>query len=563
MGENMGGFQVIVDLLQLKVIARTFFHSKFANDKVFRDNPRIMCIQDGVVLNLRELLGRYKVDDLGELIELLYRKNGKEFYKVFRGSFAGFFYDKIENVIITYTNHIGDRPVFYFADDKYLLVTTRLDYMSRLCKQYKIAIKPNVVGIYSMLTYGFLIEGLTYIEGVTRLMGGQYLECSLREKKCVVSRYHNIENIAPLNHYNINDVVDCIDILFTKSVQLQLNKNAEYHYDDFTALSAGLDSRMTTFAIDRLKQDKSYTTFTYSPIGYNDQITSMQIVRFLQNQKHIYICDEGGALMMNIDAAIKQNEGLYMHFGSALLYNYFKTLNCENIGLIHTGQEGDVVLSTFAKSRNEFLWKFSQVDLISNRLHNKFLSMYYVDKKCKYINREHFSLYNRTFLGVNSGSTLVFQKFAETFSPFCDVEFWEYCMSLPIYVRFGHAIYDNWVMEKYPDATRFLHNGYRKIGHPIYNYMMAFKNKAENKLLKLLNLKEHFVRSVTPLNKWLENPIVKKSYDVYFKENNSLLEFDKELFEDSKQLYITGNALEKNMVITVLGAIKLLFHEHE
>lgn len=562
MGENMGGFQVIVDLLQLKVIARTFFHSKFANDKVFRDNPRIMCIQDGVVLNLRELLGRYKVDDLGELIELLYRKNGKEFYKVFRGSFAGFFYDKIENVIITYTNHIGDRPVFYYVDDKYLLVTTRLDYMSRLCKQYKIAIKPNVVGIYSMLTYGFLIEGLTYIEGVTRLMGGQYLECSLREKKCVVSRYHNIENIAPLNHYNINDVVNCIDMLFTKSVQLQLNKNAEYHYDDFTALSAGLDSRMTTFAIDRLKQDKSYTTFTYSPIGYYDQITSMQIVRFLQNQKHIYMCDEGGALMMNIDTAIKQNEGLYMHFGSALLYDFFNTLNCENIGLIHSGQIGDAIIGTFAKQQNEINITIDKVDISSRKLVHKFLSMFDFGK-IPYSNREYFSMYNRALIGVNSGSTLVFQRFTETFSPFCDVDFWEFCMSLSIKDRIGHTIYDNWVMEKYPDATRFLHNGYRRIGHPIYNHIMAFKNKAENKLLKLLNLKEHFVRSVTPLNKWLENPIVKKSYDVYFEENISFLEFNKELFEDCKQLYIKGNALEKNMVITVLGAIKLLFHEHE
>ena len=38
-----------------------------------------------------------------------------------------------------------------------------------------------------------------------------------------------------------------------------------------------------------------------------------------------------------------------------------------------------------------------------------------------------------------------------------------FCLTIPLELRFGHYIYDKWVVTKYPDAAKYPHNEGRKI----------------------------------------------------------------------------------------------------
>ena len=67
---------------------------KFPNHKFFLDESSFFFSTDGVILNRDELLNQYHCSDFAALISNLYHQYGETFFRYFRGSFSGVFYDK-------------------------------------------------------------------------------------------------------------------------------------------------------------------------------------------------------------------------------------------------------------------------------------------------------------------------------------------------------------------------------------------------------------------------------------------------------------------------------------
>ena len=86
---------------------------KFERDKIFYNDSKHFILTEGVIFNLNELKKEYQVDSYISLLKEMYRTYGDTFFKRIRGSFSGVFYDKINDIFLIYTNHIGDKAVFY------------------------------------------------------------------------------------------------------------------------------------------------------------------------------------------------------------------------------------------------------------------------------------------------------------------------------------------------------------------------------------------------------------------------------------------------------------------
>lgn len=75
---------------------------------------------DGVILNKIDLYKEYSVNE--DRIEILLNKMSnvepKTFFNKFRGSFGGAIFNKDENIFTLYTNHVGDKEVFYYIHEK-------------------------------------------------------------------------------------------------------------------------------------------------------------------------------------------------------------------------------------------------------------------------------------------------------------------------------------------------------------------------------------------------------------------------------------------------------------
>ena len=252
------------------------------------------------------------------------------------------------------------------------------------------------------------------------------------------------------------------------------------------------------------------------------------------------------------------------YYGSSILVDFFKIMNLEKYGIIHTGQIGDVIVGSYTKKIKNITNITENKDAYSTKLIYKFNEFFDFEKyKKQFTYSEEFSLYNKAFTGVNSGSLIVFQHQTESFSPFMDVEFFEFCLSIPLEKRLKFNIYDKWILSKYPEAAKYSHNELRYIGTKTLDTLIIkfYLLKIFKIIKKMLGIKPKIgITSVTPLDYWYyTNSTIKKKLDDYFKDNIGRLIKYPTLQIDCEKLYTTGTAMEKNQVLTLLAILKRYF----
>ena len=87
--------------------------NKFMNDRLFYEDDAFFVVIEGVVLNNHDLVKQYNADGWKDCVERMYRQKGETFYNEFRGSFSGALFDKASHMWLIFTDHVGDKQIFY------------------------------------------------------------------------------------------------------------------------------------------------------------------------------------------------------------------------------------------------------------------------------------------------------------------------------------------------------------------------------------------------------------------------------------------------------------------
>lgn len=532
---------------------------KFEKDKCCKKTEKYVCVLDGVILNKNKLFSQYGCQEIFALIVTMYKKNGEQFFKEFRGMFSGFFHDREKDIILIFTNHSGEKTLFYSIDNKGTLFWgSKVQIVQRFLDQNSVTYNLDIAAAYSMLSYAYMYDSLTLIEQVKRLRAGEYIR--VFSGNWEVKSYYKVKNEV-VNRLSEEEAIEEIERLFSDAVSMQLKKNEEYGYFDYIPLSAGLDSRMTTYCAAKLKGKPSYN-FTYSETGQLDFKIPMKIANELKNHWGFKNLDNGLALY-DIEESARIADGLIYYVWPAQLRDIFKYLNLEKMGLIHTGVIGDVIIGTFFKGAGNEPYRIGD-GAYSKRLTPKLKE---IVKEADYPNYEIGMYYNRAFNGACLGYTLTFQEYTEAFSPFMDVEVMNFCLSLPLEYRKHHRIYYKWVGKYYPEVLKYEHNG---IKIPTYRYPdIVIKGKRINleripSLIKTMVKEKTALRSgMNPFEYWYRNNLeLKNILDDYLSENIERLDGYGELKSDTEFLYKQGNTLEKLQAISLVAAVKMLFDKN-
>ena len=548
---------------------------KFMNDRVFLDNPEVVILVEGVVLNNWQLMAKYAAGDWAQCVHSMYLQNGEAFFNEFRGSFSGVLYDKHTDKWLIYTDHVGDKQVFYTETPDGYLFGSEIGFLVDARKKNGLPVSVDETGCYMSLTHGFCIDDKTLVKEVHKLIAGHYYR--LTPEGLSVCRYHRFDN-TPDEQLTEKEAIEGIDRLFRNAVKLQFDKDREYGYRHLACLSGGLDSRMTVWVAHQM----GYTdqlNITFSQSGYLDFSVAQQIAIDLHHDWLFKPLDGGDCIDM-IDDVTPITYGSANFFGLAHGKSMEDLINYEPFGIIHTGQIGDAIIGTFFK-KNEFNPEYQlgqsaySVELIER------LSDYRIQED--YGNEEIFCLYTRAFTGADQG-LLTFQENSESCSPFLDVDFLEYCYKIPLNLRFGHKIYFDWVLQKYPMAADYVweHTGKR---------IKAFENK-ELKYIRIAGkkipvpgnpefprwLKGFFLRrlglrkkgqkpktivlaskhNMNPIDYWYQtNPHIKEFMDHYWVENQHMIP-EGQIKDDMTHLYKDCVLYDKLQCLSVLSAMKLI-----
>lgn len=143
--------------------------------------------------------------------------------------------------------------------------------------------------------------------------------------------------------------------------------------------------------------------------------------------------------------------GLSLYAGSTGHYRFIDTLNMNKFGVEHTGDLGDVILGTYARPTKEGI--AYPTGAYSGKMYDKVKSV--VEKvSAQYEDEEMYLIYTRGFQGILNPIQIT-QHFTEACSPFCDVEFMQLCLDIPVEKRISYRVYKHWILNKYPDAANY------------------------------------------------------------------------------------------------------------
>ena len=545
---------------------------KFMNDRLFSETDGYIVVVEGIILNNHDLMAKYQSDSWVECVIKMYEREGEAFFNVFRGSFSGALYDKKEDKWVVYTCHTGEKQIFYRQIEDSFLLASEMRFVVETMKENGIRPEIDEIGCYFSLTHGFCIEDRTLVKNVHKLIAGHYLR--MQNGKLEVVRYHRFSNKP--KEMTQEEAVEGIDRFFRQAVKRAFDKDREYGYRHLTCLSGGLDSRMTVW----VAHEMGYTdqsNIDYSQSYYLDFKISQQIAIDLHHDYFFSPLDHGDFIhRYKFLPELTYGSGFMLGHG----YSLEQLIDYEPFGIFHTGQIGDAVIGTFFK-RNKYN---KEVKLgqgaYSQELLERLVDYQFVDD---YENEEIFCLYTRAFTGANQG-LLTFQENTEHYSPFTDVDFLEFCYSIPLELRYGHKIYFDWVLDKYPGAGNYVWEKTRQKIHRFENRVPktmwvlgyevphftepGFKTYLSGFILRRLGLRKKGEKTKTivekspynmsPVDYWYDtNPAIKEFADSFWEENNNMIPYQ-QLHDDMEYLFRECVPYDKLQCLSVLSAIKLI-----
>jgi asparagine synthase (glutamine-hydrolysing) len=537
-----------------KIKIEQFTNQKFLNDKVLDEDDSFMIGLEGVILNLPQLKDLTCKQTVFEVIKQLYLSYADDFILKLRGDFSGFIYSKQADKWLVFTNPTGSKRLFYFENTHFFIFASDLKEISFLLTQLSIPFQLDMNAVYSLLTYGFMLQDLTIISEVKRLSPGSKI--NIDNFELTINEYFNLKNI-PETTDDKSKIIENMDILFRKAVGLEFEKDKAYHYKHVATLSGGLDSRMTVLVADKLGY-KEQLNFNFSESNYLDELISKEIASDFRHQFLFQSLDNGNFLK-ELDKTVYYNDGLILYSGSCHLLSALENINFEPYGLIHTGLVGDAVLGSFLSQPFPVKPTASQ-GAYSTKLMSRIHS-YAETVVVQYENEELYKFYSRAFLGAMNGNNYM-DIFSQTVSPFLDLDFLSYCYSIPYKYKYKSGIYIDWITSLYPEVNRYR---WEKTGvnpSKSMNYLKYFDLHFYRRMqLKWLDRRNNKMNTgMNPFDKWYDkNPELKDFVIDYFNKNIELLHAFPALQADCKWLYEVGTLNEKLQVLTLLSAYRLHF----
>ena len=487
-----------------------------------------------------------------------YRNGETAFWKSWRGSFWGVLTDEMHDTTILFNDHIGSKMVFYAQTETGLVWDTDPYLLARTIG----ARANNENYLWQMLIYGYSPVGETVFSAIHRLLAGEYIYAKGRQIEKRI--YHRFDNTP--NKLSLEENIERIDAAFRKAVERALRKNEACGYTHFLPLSAGLDSRMTNRVAKELATTPIHN-ITYSQTGYYDETTPRELSGYWHNTFHFTPLD-GGDCLNALDEVSRITDGLIHYSGAAETLYGLPDLAKEQAGVFLTGMVGDIIVGTaYTKRDPNQSYHIGESALIHQYSHHLRHSLP-ADFEQLYPNREIFYLYTRGFNCANLGSPLIHQAYGESYSPFCDVDVLEAAYAAPLAQRWGHRLYDQWIIRKYPDMTQWKHNGLYTIGQrpmtvSLFGRQMPIGDIPKRTwwyLLKHLHIHDYYREtagaSMNPEDDWLaQNSRLRTWSEEYIQTNMALLDAFPEIQKTALALS-QGTATERMQVLSLLACLR-------
>ncbi|MFK7784495.1 MAG: hypothetical protein AB8B56_05260 [Crocinitomicaceae bacterium] len=535
--------------------------NKFKDDKVFINTDELLFIVDGAIFNKKQLLDKAKSDSWSDYLVASYRSN-REFFKQLKGTFWGVVVEKSTGKVLAFSDHLGTKQFFYVDQGDRLILSANSYDLTVYLRNHEI-IQPslNEIGAFILLSLGYVIEDLTIVEQIKRLVPGFYL--SVENQRISTRQFYTLrKNVQEISD---NEAFEELDVRFKAATKAAFDKDKEYNYQHLVALSGGLDTRMTCFAAHELGYTNQ-TNITFSQSNYLDEQIAKQIASDLKHE-WVFKSLDHGIFLMDLDKTTKLTGGNAIYFGIAHGFSMLDNLDMTNYGMLHSGQSGNSIFGTFP-DQHLFSQRFTMEELVSDPTAKKYVGQYTL--KNEYEDYEMYKHCNHNLIGGNNGF-LAAQKKNESTSPFYDLDVYEFCLSIDWKRRANHEFYRNFIMAKYPKAGKYVWEATQipvnakmniKIKGNSYNYKQLSRYALGKTIYRYSPNKKRSIAGnyhMNPIEYWFKtNPELVNFYETYVDESLDCLSDYPELKQYVYDLSKRPCRLTSVKVLTLLSIAKVV-----
>jgi asparagine synthase (glutamine-hydrolysing) len=236
---------------------------EFGNQPFFSEDKSIVSICNGEIFNYRTL--RKQLRDEGykfntncdvEVLIPLYQKYGEEFVRHLNGQFAIAIFDRRENKLLLYRDHVGIAPLFYTIQNGIMIFSSEI---KAILEHPEVERSVDFRGLDQVFTFPGVVSPTTMFKGICALKPGHYLVLrgdSIQEREYWDLNYPIGEHAEKPDEYYIEQ----LDHLLREAVSDRLNADVPVGY----YLSGGLDSSLIAGLIHHVSSDQNRHAFSIS-----------------------------------------------------------------------------------------------------------------------------------------------------------------------------------------------------------------------------------------------------------------------------------------------------------
>lgn len=471
-----------------------------------------------------------------------------------RGTYYGAYGDHAGGVWTFFADHIGGKGLFYYANARTLIVSSSVAAVAREMEAAGVRTTLDREAAYALLTYGYCVDALLPVAGVKQLRAGRYLTCELATGQVGPEQIYYAIPTSPSFPGTFDEAAEQLDEVFARAIERAFARDAVAGLRHAVTLSGGLDSRLVTLVAHELGY-VDQLNLTFSNTGSLDEQTPRRIAADLGHEWMFKSLD-GGHYIRPIEALSRLLEGRCVIHGAAHVTSLLSRLDWSDLGMLHTGQNGDVIVGRrIVRAPGEHMLGVGAYDAtLLHRLRDYRPDVGFADP-------QQYLFANRFFRG-NGASMAAPQALTEVYAPYNDVDVLDLCLSLPDDYRAHHRLYFAWIKRFRPWADRYVWG--RNKSKPsarsvrLGTHRYTLRQLADRAVAALPGGSTR--GAMHPIDHYYAtNDRLRRELDGYLAGHLDLLE-DPELRADAEQFYRKGSTKNKLQVVSLLAAAKVLLN---
>lgn len=316
---------------------------------IYSDDKQVVIVFNGEIYNYRELKAKLKNEGVNfsttsdtEVILKLYEKYGVDAFKELDGMFGFSIYDKRINKLYIARDFFGEKPLYYYKDDKHFVWASELKSVIKFIGK-KPAINSVGLNLYFRLTY--IPAPYSIYENIHKLKPNHFIEFDLNNSAFTIN---------PIEKEEKSDIKKA-DITFDEAKkttkELMYESVVSRSVSDVpigTFLSGGVDSSVVSLCLSQHSQNPIDTfSIGFEKKSYDETDKSRVVAKLINSNHHEFIInekdltDDVNKILLNFDEPFSDSSSLPTY----LVSNRTK----QHVKVALTGDGGDEVFGGYNK----------------------------------------------------------------------------------------------------------------------------------------------------------------------------------------------------------------------